>query len=52
MTKIYSNFKTDYIQLTYLFIINNINTRKRCETCSNLTIKFLERRQFFKFSDP
>ena len=28
----------------YLFKINNKNTRKRCETCSKLTIKTPERR--------
>ena len=27
----------------YLFIVNNSNTRKRCETCSKLTIKTRER---------
>ena len=29
----------------YLFKVNNRNTRKRCEICSKLTIKTLERRQ-------
>ena len=29
----------------YLFKINNKSTRKRCEICSKLTIKTLERRQ-------
>ena len=29
----------------YLFKVNNRNTRKRCETCSKLTIKTPERRQ-------
>ena len=28
---------------TYLFKINNRNTRKRCEICSKLTIKTIER---------
>ena len=28
----------------YLFIVNNINTRKRCEICSKLTIKSPQRR--------
>ena len=28
----------------YLFIVNNSNTRKRCETCSKLTIKSPQRR--------
>ena len=28
----------------YLFKVNNRNTRKRCEICSKLTIKILERR--------
>ena len=30
----------------YLFKVNNRNTRKRCETCSKLTIKTPERRQW------
>ena len=30
----------------YLFKINNRNTRDRCEICSKLTIKILERRQW------
>ena len=30
----------------YLFKVNNRNTRKRCETCSKLTIKTTERRQW------
>ena len=30
----------------YLLKVNNRNTRKRCEICSKLTIKTLERRQF------
>ena len=29
----------------YLFTVNNGNTRKRCEICSNLAIKIAERRQ-------
>ena len=29
----------------YLLKVNNKNTRKRCEICSNLTIKTPERRQ-------
>ena len=29
----------------YMFKVNNKNTRTRCETCSNLTIKTPERRQ-------
>ena len=28
----------------YMFKVNNKNTRTRCETCSNLTIKTPERR--------
>ena len=31
---------------TYLFKFCNTNTRKRCEVCSKLTIKTLERRQW------
>ena len=30
----------------YLLKVNNRNTRTRCEICSNLTIKILERRQW------
>ena len=30
----------------YLFKVNNRSARKRCETCSKLTIKTLERRQW------
>ena len=30
----------------YLLKVNNRNTRTRCETCSNLTIKTIERRQW------
>ena len=30
----------------YMFKINNRNTRTRCEICSKLTIKTLERRQW------
>ena len=30
----------------YLFIVNNRDTRKRCEICSKLTIKTPERRQY------
>ena len=30
----------------YLFKVNNKNTGKRCEICTNLTIKTLERRQY------
>ena len=29
----------------YMFELNNINGRKRCKICSNLSIKTLERRQ-------
>ena len=29
----------------YLYKVNNRNSRKRCETCSTLAIKTLERRQ-------
>ena len=34
------NFSTNI----YLFIVNNSNTRKRCEICSKLTIKSPQRR--------
>ena len=38
--------KKDYISSfpanTYLFKVNNRNTRKRCEICSKLTIKISE----------
>ena len=30
----------------YMFKVNNRNTRTRCEICSKLTIKTLERRYF------
>ena len=30
---------------SYLFKVNNINTRKRCEICSKLIMKKPERRQ-------
>ena len=33
----------------YLLKVNNRNTRIRCETCSKLTIKIPERRQFSRF---
>ena len=34
----------------YLLKVNNRNTRKRCETCSKLTIKTPERRQWRRSS--
>ena len=33
----------------YLLKVNNRNTRTRCETCSKLTIKTPERRQWRRF---
>ena len=33
-----------HVNITYLFKDNNKNTKKRCETCSKLTIKTPERR--------
>ena len=37
--------KSPYPANIYLFKVNNINTRKRCEIYSKLTIKTPERRQ-------
>ena len=37
-------FIAGIFQLVYLFKVNNRNTRKRCEICSELIIKTLERR--------
>ena len=36
---------SQYITSKHLFEINNRNTKKRCETCSKLTIKTPEWRQ-------
>ena len=33
-----------------MFKVNNRNTRRKCEICSKLTIKILERRQWIVFS--
>ena len=41
-----SSFRLFYPANIYLFKVNNRNTRKRCETCSKLTIKTPERRQW------
>ena len=35
----------NYLARIYLFKVNNRNTRKKCEICSKLTIKILERRR-------
>ena len=35
-----------------LFQVNNRNTRKRCEICSKLTIKTLERRHCYYIPPP
>ena len=55
--EIYLHTFLEHIQLTYFvplvsfyniyfFKVNNINTRKRCEICSKLTMKTPERRNF------
>ena len=48
LSKLYLGFKSPircihFLANIYLFKINNINTRKRCQICSNLTIKTAER---------
>ena len=45
MMKLFNRLKTIMPASIYLFNVNNINTRKRCETCSKLTIKTPERRR-------
>ena len=50
-TKIYQNDVNNVVPLycylagIYLFKVDNRNTRARCEICSKLAIKTLERRQ-------
>ena len=43
MCKLLNNFFSDYLASINLFEVNNINTRNRCEICSNLTITTQER---------
>ena len=45
-----SCFRLFYPDNIYLFKVNNRNTRKRCEICSELTIKTPERRQWRRFA--
>ena len=45
----YNTIKLITCQINYLFKVNNRNTRTRCERCSKLTIKTLERRQWLVF---
>ena len=45
MMKLFNQLKTIMSASIYLFNVNNINTRKRCEICSKLTVKTPERRR-------
>ena len=44
-----NSLKWHYPVSIYLFNVNNRNTRKRCKTCSKLTIKTPERRHILPF---
>ena len=45
---LFKDTKINFPGNNYLFKVNNRNTRKSCKTCSKLTIKTLERRQWLR----